>query len=70
METHYLTTTFNFVTSNGWGGGGGHGWTASNGSLTGSIPANKPIIIKVIGSCGNTANTIYTATVGPFYSKY
>ncbi len=55
-----------FITSNGWGGGGGHGWTASNGSITGKIPANKPIIIKVIGSCGNTTNTIYTATVGPF----
>ncbi len=55
-----------YVTSNGWGGGGGHGWTASDGSLTGNIPANTPIIIKVIGSCGTTLTTIYTASVGPF----
>jgi protocatechuate 3,4-dioxygenase beta subunit len=55
-----------FVTSNGWGGGGGHGWTASDGSLTGRIPANKPIVIKVMAFCGNTTTTIYTATVGPF----
>jgi len=55
-----------YVTSNGWGGGGGHGWTASDGSLTGNIPANTPIIIKVIGSCGTTLTTIYTASVGLF----
>lgn len=55
-----------FITSNGWGGGGGHGWTASDGSLTGNIPANTSIIIKVEGFCGNTPTTIYTATVGPF----
>lgn len=55
-----------YVTSNGWGGGGGHGWTASDGSLTGNIPANTPIIIKVIGSCGSTVTTIYTSSVGPF----
>jgi hypothetical protein len=55
-----------FITSNGWGGGGGHGWTASDGSLTGYIPANTSIIIKVEGYCGNTPTTIYTANVGPF----
>lgn len=55
-----------FITSNGWGGGGGHGWTASDGSLTGNIPANTSIIVKVEGYCGNTPTTIYTATVGPF----
>ncbi len=55
-----------FITSNGWGGGGGHGWTASDGSLTGNIPANTSIVVKVEGYCGNTPTTIYTATVGPF----
>jgi hypothetical protein len=53
-----------YVTSSGWGGGGGSGLTASNGSLTGNIPANKSIIIKVMSKCSNTV--IFTTTVGPF----
>ena len=57
-----------FITSAGWGGGGGHGYTASNGSITGNIPANESIIIKVESNsyCGNSYTVLYTATVGPF----
>ncbi len=53
-----------YVTSSGWGGGGGSGLTASNGSLTGTIPVNKSIIIKVMSKCSNTV--LFTTTVGPF----
>ncbi len=52
--------------NNSWGGG--HGYTASDGSLTGNIPANENIIIKVESNsyCGSTYTTLYTSTVGPF----
>ena len=53
-----------YVTSSGWGGGGGSGLTNSNGSLTGTIPINKSIIIKVMSKCSNTV--LFTTTVGPF----
>ena len=53
-----------YVTSSGWGGGGGSGLTQSTGSLTGNIPLNKSIIIKVMSKCSNTV--IFTTTVGPF----
>lgn len=57
-----------YITSNGWGGGGGHGYTASDGSLTGNIPANENIIVKVEdwNFCGGGFATLYNATVGPF----
>lgn len=57
-----------YITSNGWGGGGGHGWTASDGSLTGNVPANENIIVKVVdwNFCGGGYTTLYNATVGPF----
>lgn len=53
-----------YITNTGWGGGGGHGYTASDGSLTGNIPANQTIVVKVMSDQCNS--TLYTATVGPF----
>lgn len=57
-----------YITSNGWGGGGGHGYTASDGSLTGNIPANENIIVRVEdwNFCGGGFATLYNATVGPY----
>ncbi|MBS4042883.1 MAG: hypothetical protein KGZ59_03625 [Chitinophagaceae bacterium] len=53
-----------YITSSGWGGGGGSGLTASNGSLRGTIPINRQIIVKVMSNCSNTV--LFTTTVGPF----
>ena len=57
-----------FITNAGWNGGGGSGCTASNGSVTGNIPANTPIIVKVESNayCGNSFAVLYTATLGSF----
>ncbi len=46
--------------------GGGHGMTASDGTLTGNIPMNTPITITMWmhTPCGETV--VYTGHVGPF----
>ena len=46
--------------------GGGHGYTASDGSLTGNIPTNTSITVTmwIYTQCGAIA--VYTAQVGPF----
>ncbi len=48
--------------------GGGHGMTATDGSLTGNVPANEAINIKIESNsyCGIAYAVLYTATVGPF----
>ncbi len=57
-----------FITSAGWGGGGGSGYTASDGSITGNIPANQNIIAKVKNKnfCSSTYTTLLDTTVGSF----
>jgi hypothetical protein len=57
-----------FITSAGWGGGGGSGWTASDGSITGNIPANKNIVAKIVNKnyCSGSYSTLLDTTVGSF----
>ena len=57
-----------FITSAGWGGGGGSGWTASDGSITGNIPANKNIVATIVNKnyCSGSYSTLLDTTVGSF----
>lgn len=58
-----------FITQGGWGAGGGHGMTASDGTITGKIPANKQIVLKVskYNPCNNYAEYILLdSLIGPF----
>ncbi|MEI6184522.1 MAG: hypothetical protein WCP65_03280 [Bacteroidota bacterium] len=46
--------------------GGGHGYTASDGSLTGNIPMNTPITITMWLHTGCGETLVYTGHAGPF----
>ncbi len=55
-----------YITNLGYNGGGGVGFSESDGSLTGAVPVNIPIVIKIEDKCTTGVLVIYTATVGPF----
>ncbi|MEM8909569.1 MAG: carboxypeptidase-like regulatory domain-containing protein, partial [Bacteroidota bacterium] len=44
----------------------GSGYTDEQGMLTGLIPANEPLILRVFNVCGEE---LYTQTIGPFSDK-
>lgn len=60
MDNYHVQIEFN--TSNQWGGVG-YGISDSNGDVSGKVPANEELTIRVYSECGDV---LFETNVGPF----